>query len=224
MTLSKESKYKTPYVPKQFSNPSLQSFVWTSNVNSRLEYVLENFLDGSHTHFVHAGVIRSDKKRQSILATPKRVERGIELEYSQEKKQSGWISQLFESDRFLSYGRFLLPSIAELEYQSKSGITFMLSIYFTPESETRQKAFAISSLKKTKVPEWLQGLIVTPFFNLVLKQDKQVLEIQEKHRIKEKKVNWVSDESDLIYPYLKHLLEGKPIEEMAITVPISILC
>ena len=78
--------------------------------------ILENVLDATHTHFVHAGLLRHDDQRQSVTATLNVNQVSAEIRYDNEPKQSGWVSSLFEKNRKCSIGRFHLPLIAELEY------------------------------------------------------------------------------------------------------------
>src|SRR5690606_22724362 len=73
----------------------------------------ENFLDAFHTHFVHAGWIRQDARRQRVMAEVRAIDDGVEARYSEEGKQAGLLSRLLESSRGESFGRFRLPGVGD---------------------------------------------------------------------------------------------------------------
>lgn len=204
-----------PYVSEYWNHPKMNSFFWFTTLNATVANAVENFLDGTHTHFVHRGILRRDKNRQRIEAIVRPKIQGIEVEYTEEGKQNGLISRLFEKERGVSFGRFLMPSIAEIEYRSTQSTTFISTLYFTPISEMRLNVCALVSVPKGKIPRFLQQWILTPFFLMVLKQDKHILEMQQKHLERFSDEQGISTELDLVGPLLRQLLQGKDISELA---------
>lgn len=198
-------------------DPSLYSFIWKISVKGNLLNTFENFLDGTHTHYIHAGLIRTDASRQKVNARLTAYRDYVEIEYSGESKQAGLISQLLERDRQTSYGRFFMPGIGQIEYRSRKGLTMIITAVARLASESVQDIYAIITVKRGIVPNFIKRLIITSFFKTTLKQDLRIIEMQQ---------NWIerygeepfhSTEADLIRPYLEQLTKGryydKPFEK-----------
>lgn len=151
-------------------------FFITSEARCGMAEAAENFLDGFHTHFVHAGWIRRDSKRQQVSATVHRLDDGIEARYSDEGRQAGLISRLLERERSTSAGRFRLPGLAEIEYRDRHGITLLISAWLTPEAEGRLRIHARVATRRGKLPAWFKACVLRRLFAVILKQDKQILE------------------------------------------------
>lgn len=153
-------------------------FHWVDTVQAGFADAIENLLDGTHTPFVHSGLVRSSSHAQALTAIV-RVREGLaEAEYLHEGKQSGWISQLLERDRASSFGRFIPPCIAELEYTSKRGPEFVLNTHFTPETPGLLRVYSTIYLRKSRIPFLLKRWMITPFFRRVLQQDQRILRLQ----------------------------------------------
>ena len=155
------------------------SFHWTSDLSANFVDGIENLLDATHTPFVHAGLIRSESNPQTFCATVRIRDELVEAEYADEGKQSGWISKIFERDRGSSFGRFIPPCIAELEYTSARHTEFVLDSHFTPTEKGQLKVVSTFFVRKTKVPMFLKRTLLTPFFARVLKQDAKILQQQQ---------------------------------------------
>ncbi len=181
----------------------------------------ENFLDGFHTHFVHSGLIRHDKKRQTIKAKIRKLNDGIEVHYSGESLQSGFISRLLEGDRGVSLGRFRLPGLAEIEYRNTLGhLNLLVSAWLTLADQNHVRVHARIATRKGIAPSWIKQIVLKRLFKIILKQDKSIL---EKTRIniesfQEHGTLLTSDKqldtsNDLIGPHIRSLLEGNRIED-----------
>ena len=95
------------------------TFSGEATLEAALPDALENFLDGTHTHFVHAGLIRTAGARKPVTAIVRRGAASVEAEYPDEGQQSGLISRLFGAGVNDVFGRFCLPSTAQLEYRAR---------------------------------------------------------------------------------------------------------
>jgi len=202
-----------PTLAFHLNSPDFNSFIWHTQVQASLANALENLLDGSHTHFVHAGLIRHDNKRQTLTAQVHHLDNGVEVHYTNEGKQSGLISQWFETGRESSYGRFIMPSIAEIEYRAKDGISLIISAYFTPMTKTLQNIHAIISIRKGKIPGWIQGLAISPFLYLALRQDKKILEAQQNNIHRFQSESFLDSKVDLIGTHIRQRLQGKKMHQ-----------
>ncbi len=196
----------SPRLQKWDDDPAFGSFLWKSQVNAELADALENLLDGTHTPFVHSGLVRSQGKAQRFSATVRVSEFCAEAEYLGEGKQNGWVSRLFERERQQSFGRFLPPCTAELEYRSSAGTEFVLNSHFTPAGPSKLNVFSRIYIRRTRVPIWVKRGLLTPFFRRILKQDQNILHSQQQNIAKFGGADFVSWDGDLLRGPIEHWL------------------
>lgn len=188
--------------------------IWSTSVKGSLINALENFLDGTHTHFVHSGLVRSEKDRKTITAEITPHAERVEIIYKNESSQNGIISKLFEPERYESKASFIAPCIAELEYTNKNGAYFMVTAYLVPETNTEIKVFAIISHRNSLIPGFLKHMVINPFFRTVLRQDKKILGIQQDCIDRFGGENFIVTKQDLMRPYIHKLLSGEDISHI----------
>lgn len=194
---------------------ALDVFWISDQVRCTLQDAAENFLDGFHTHFVHAGWIRHDRQRQRIRAWVHKLEDGIEAQYSEEGTQSGLISRLFEGNRGLSMGRFRLPGLAEIEYRDRQGrLNLLVSAWLSPAAEGELRLFARIATARGRAPAWLKRGLLQPLFKVILKQDRKILErvSANQQRFAHVPLRWhrqapLDSPQDLLGPWIRQLLE-----------------
>lgn len=190
-------------VERQWSqNTDFESFLWIDSVQSSFVDALENLLDATHTPFVHSGLVRSEGNRQTLSAIV-RVSDGVaEAEYIDEGKQAGWISRLFERNRRSSFGRFVPPALAELEYTSTRGTEFVLNSWFTPETVDRLRVYSRVYLRRSWIPLFAKQAVISPMFRRVLQQDQRILELQQ-HNIREQGKDFHSWDGDVLRGWME---------------------
>lgn len=198
----------TPVLPALLDG--VDSFWLTASVNCELADAAENFLDGTHTHFVHAGWLRHDHARQLVSAEVRPLADGVEARYSDESVQSGFISRWLEGQRSASFGRFRFPCLAEIEYQSLQGLNLLASAYLTPTGTGTLLLHARIATRQGRLPAWCKRWLLTPLFRQILKQDKQILERTAAHqqRFSGALPALKNTELDLLGPAIRHLLAG----------------
>jgi phenylpropionate dioxygenase-like ring-hydroxylating dioxygenase large terminal subunit len=194
---------------------SLDSFFITGTAHCDIEEAAENFLDGFHTHFVHSGLVRTDQRRQVIRATVSRIDNGVEARYEGEGRQTGIVSQIFESDRAWSAGRFYYPGLAEVEYHSSKGLTLRVSAWLVPVSTGTLGLFARVSTRRGALPQWAKKAVLRPLFTRILNQDKQILELQHRNQKHFPAIRALDSKLDLLGPSIRALLAGEPIPDDA---------
>jgi phenylpropionate dioxygenase-like ring-hydroxylating dioxygenase large terminal subunit len=191
-------------------------FFMTDSVQCGIVEAAENFLDGFHTHFVHAGWIRRDAKRQTVKAGVHRLADGIEARYSDEGLQSGLISSLLEGDRQASMGRFRLPGIAEIEYRGRRGLTLLVTAWLTPEAPGRLRIHARVATRRGLVPAWFKRLLLRRLFGVILRQDKAILEATHANIARFRGTGLVSrpldSPLDLLGPAIRRLVAGESLD------------
>jgi phenylpropionate dioxygenase-like ring-hydroxylating dioxygenase large terminal subunit len=166
-------------LPAWWTDDAFQTFNWTSRIEADFVDGLENLLDATHTPFVHAGLVRSAKQTQTFRAKVRVVGNIAEVEYCDEGKQAGWVSRIFERDRKSSFGRFVPPCIAELEYTSSRGTEFVLNSHFVPEDPQHIIIYSSFFIRKSRIPMAVKRMLLSPFFAKILKQDRHILQLQQ---------------------------------------------
>lgn len=214
-----------PTSPSEVTH-SLDVFFLSDTLRCTLAAAAENFLDPFHTHFVHAGWIRNDAQRQKIRVRVRPLPDGVEARYSGEKTQTGWISRLLEKNRGESFGRFRLPGLAEIEYRDQMGrLSLLISAWLTPAAQGETQIFARVATAAGWVPALLKEGILRRVFNVILKQDKQILELTDANRkrfglpLKDASEKDASEQQfhghlALLGPSIEKLLSGRTLDDL----------
>lgn len=199
-------------IPEVSIGPNEKSFQFATIVNSPLTDVVENALDPLHTHFVHSGWIRTDKKRQPITIKMRIEQDRLEAEYCNEAKQQGWIHKIVSFGREVekSFGRFIHPALFQIEFLSTRQERLLINGFLSPINEQCSKIFLVS-LTNVPIPRFLFKALVKPLFAIAIKQDKKILEMRSKHIQQFGTGKEVSTQGDLFGPYLDLLLQGKEL-------------
>ena len=167
---------------------------------------LENFLDATHTHFVHSGLIRSEGKRKAVNITVQRESDRVQAEYIDEGTQSGLISRLFGAGIDKSFGRYIFPSTAQLEYRAGAKTKMLITLCFTPETETSQRLYAVVV---GRGPAIFKPIIQLLFLQ-AYQQDKRILELQRENLQKFEKAQYVFTDADVLLPHILHIIKHGP--------------
>lgn len=169
---------------------------------------LENFLDPTHTHFVHAGVVRGERPRRLVTALLRGGPDRVEAEYIGEGQQSGLVSRLFGAGVERSLGRFVLPATVELEYRTARRTALLIRLIFTPESEGSLRVFALATGRTAPLPPWLVAAPLGLLLGLVVRQDKAILALQRRNVRRFGGERFSSTELDLMRPHILRLFRA----------------
>lgn len=204
-----------PIVP--VLNPEYDEVIITESVDCSITAVVENFLDGTHTHFVHSGWLRNDNTRKRIMAVTQEIPNGIEVSYHEEQQQKGWIPRLLEKDRVASFGRFTFPTTAEIEYQSTTGTSIRFTVWLTPVEEEKTLFFARIATQKGMVPSGVKSWILRRIFNIIIQQDKNILEQTRSNAVRFQQsglpCEGLSTWADILSPYIQDVMHRKPLKD-----------
>lgn len=208
--------------PPRFANLDKAGYAAISGegglLAAALPDALENFLDGTHTHFVHAGLIRSDGPRRAVAVTVRRRPDGAEAEYPAAAAPSGLIAQLFGRGLDRTLGIFTLPDTAALEYWAGARLRLRLTLHFTPVDTSHVRLFAVGV---AQAPVWLGRLIeplLVPLLRAALRQDAAILAAQAANVRRFGGPRYTYTELDVLGPHLQRLLRHGPSAEAA---PVS---
>lgn len=195
-----------PYHFPLLQTSSYTSFVREFQFDAALPDALENFLDGTHTHFVHSGLIRTEGQRKQTTATIRRGQDYVEAEYRDEGQQSGLISRLFGAGVDVAFGRFLMPSIAQLEYRAGAQTRLLVNLCFTPQTATSLRVFTIVTGPVPRGLRWLAPGIGRLVLTQVVKQDRAILELQAANLRRFDGPRYTSTELDVLGPHIVRML------------------
>lgn len=195
--------------------PRSRRFLWSTLWQARPVDALENFLDPLHTHLVHPGLVRSHGARQPVTVTVTQSTDGLQVDYTGQPQQSGWLYRLFESPRTMERAHFGIaaPATAQLEYRYANGSALVFTLHFTPEDELRTRVFATLHVENRWAPAWAVRWFVWPFLYRVAEQDRRVVEAQAANSVRFGRQDGISTELDLVRPMLDAVWmpNGEPV-------------
>lgn len=188
--------------------PTLQDdkdpMILHGKIKANLINTLENFLEGSHTHFVHDGLIRSkNKTRNEINAKIISTTDGFKVFYESEPAK-GIVTKLLPKrlQQLRAVSTYLHPNIIILEYFNVKD-----------QLVSRFEAILIEGKNKTEYIAriFLNLGVFTPLlkpfaqvmFSKIIRQDKDILESQERNLINFQNNKFISDETDIVGKYIQ---------------------
>jgi phenylpropionate dioxygenase-like ring-hydroxylating dioxygenase large terminal subunit len=198
----------SPYRAAFADDAGYRGFNLVAEIEANLADAIENLLDGTHTPFVHAGLVRSANSKQSFTAWVRRHENCIEAEYRGEARQNGFISKFFEPQREVSFGRFVPPCTAELEYRSKRRLELLVIAHFTPTVDAKLNVFLRCYIPNGRLPAWFRFAVIRPFFVKVLLQDRKILKLQQWNIERFGKPAYTNWHADLLRPWIDAWFEA----------------
>jgi phenylpropionate dioxygenase-like ring-hydroxylating dioxygenase large terminal subunit len=190
-----------------FADPRFDSFVWVTAADCALIDGLENLLDATHPHFVHAGLVRTAKRRP-VTVTVRATDEMAEAVYAETGPPRGLIPRLFEGDRATSVGRYFPPGVAQLEYGGKEGPRFLLTAMYAPLDERRVAVHAVLSTPRGRVPAALKAALLRVVFRGVLAQDRGVLRAQRRNLERFGGAHYASTPLDVMRAHLVRALSS----------------
>jgi phenylpropionate dioxygenase-like ring-hydroxylating dioxygenase large terminal subunit len=188
-------------------------------VESTLHAALENALDVPHTAFLHKGLFRGAGRTNRIKVRVRRTTDRVEAEYIGEPRPEGLAGKLLSPSGGVvtHFDRFILPSIAQVEYRLGSENHFVITTLCTPVEDFRTRLYA-SILFRTRFPGWLVRLLIEPVARRIFNQDAAMLKRQTDAARRFGGEHYTSTEVDVlglqIWQLLKRAEKGElPAEE-----------
>jgi phenylpropionate dioxygenase-like ring-hydroxylating dioxygenase large terminal subunit len=190
---------------------------------------IENALDVPHTAFLHKGLFRSKSRNIPITAVVKRTATTIEAEYVGEPRPVGLVARILSPSGGMvtHFDRFILPSIAQVEYQIGTENHFLVTTAMTPISDFFTRLFAVVSFR-SRIPGWLLKPFLKPLALRIFQQDAKILKKQTETIQRFGGEQFVSTEIDVLGGHIWRLLkaaergdtlkEGGPEERITLIV------
>lgn len=197
----------SPYRIPCLGEPGFRSLVVEFPVLAELPDALENFLDATHTHLVHRGLVRRESRRRPVSVRVRGYGDRAEAEYVEEDSQeSGFVSRLFGGGIDGSVDRFILPSIAQLEHRAGDQVKLMITMILTPEDGNSLRVYAVAS-GRASLLRYIQAMTVGRLvLNHVIGQDREILRLQALNRQRHECAGYASTKLDLLRPHIMRLL------------------
>lgn len=177
--------------------------------NGTLYSCIENALDVPHTAFLHRGLFRSESRGITLRVKVKRTSTMAEAEYIGEPRPPGIMARMLSptGGEVQHWDRFLLPSIAQVEYRMGEENHVMADTALTPIDDFNTRLYGVVSIR-TRIP--VRGIkpIITALATRVLKQDSYMLEKQTKTIHAFGGEAFVSTEIDVLGKHIWRLLRA----------------
>lgn len=202
-------------LPVQLVMADYKHFYWCKSISSTLIDLVENFLDATHTPFIHRGLVRSPKNKQTISADVVRSDNTVTITYTGEQKQHGLISRLFEKGRSFSQAVFYAPNIAEISYYNNAAMTLKIRAYITPTQGDKFNLHVFFYIKQN-IWSHIKYILGYPFLYITYLQDKRILQSQLTNQAQiGSSFHPIYCQSDLIRPHLYDLLISHRISKQS---------
>jgi len=165
-----------PYVFPHVNEPGYTSASDVLDVRASLHATAENALDVPHTAFLHGGLFRNaSRARREIDVIVRRSADRVEAEYVGESRPPGVVARLLapRGGEVLHVDRFILPSIAQVEYRLGDS-HLCISAALSPVEDYATRLFVMFTFR-LPVPGSLVKPVLRPLALRVFRQDAAML-------------------------------------------------
>ena len=175
--------------------------------NASLHATIENALDVPHTAYLHRGLFRGGKQSE-ISATVRRFADRVEVQYDGEPRPSGIAGRVLSpgGGTVEHWDRFILPSIAQVEYRLGQDVHFLVTSLCTPVTDFQTRMFAVVEFK-TRFPARAVQRLLEPFALRIFGQDARILRAQAGNIARFGGEQYMSTELDFLGPHIWRLLK-----------------
>jgi phenylpropionate dioxygenase-like ring-hydroxylating dioxygenase large terminal subunit len=203
-----------PFVFPHFAERPYSSVVREFSVEASVHAVVENTLDVPHTAFLHGGLFRTAEKSNVVEVVVRRHATWAEAEFIGEPAPKGLIGRLLAPQGGVTEhtDRFLLPSIAQVEYRLGTKSHLVATSALTPVSDVQTRVFAVVTFQ-LPVPGWLVKPFVAPVASRIFAQDAVMLRNQTQQIQRFGGEKYTSTELDVLGPQVTRLLKQALLKE-----------
>lgn len=206
-----------PYALPCLEREGYDTIRYEAEIPATLHSTCENILDVPHTAFLHKGLFRGGTPNQITAVVRRKADR-VEAEYVGEPRPSGWIARFLapSGGTVEHFDRFIMPSIAEVEYRLGTENHLVVTSLLTPVSDFVTRMYAVASFK-LRLPHAVVQAALKPLAQRVLAQDIVMLAAQTELLQAFDGEQYVSTDVDLLGPHiwrlLKHTERGDVVDE-----------
>ncbi len=176
-------------------------------VEAPMFHVIENALDVPHTAFLHGGLFRTSRKEHDIEVVVRRGPDRVEAEYVGEPRPKGLVARLLAPGGGVvtHFDRFLLPSIAQVEYRLGDANHLVITSVLTPVGDFLTRVWAVVSLR-LRVGAHVAAPLVAPLAGRIFRQDAAILARQTETIRRFGGEQFATTELDVLGPHIWRLL------------------
>lgn len=198
---------RSPYRVPHGDDPAYSTVVRELEIDATLHAVVENALDVPHTAFLHRGLFRGAGERHDVTAIVRRRRLGVEAEFVGEPRPEGLAGRLLSPSGGVveHHDRFLLPSIAQVEYRLGPENHLLVTSLCTPVEDFRTRMLAVVRFR-LRLPSWLVRPLLVPVAMRIFRQDARILREQSATVRRFGGEQFASTEIDLLGPHVWRLL------------------
>ncbi|MBH5329296.1 Rieske 2Fe-2S domain-containing protein [Eikenella sp. S3360] len=169
-------------------------------------HAIENFLDPTHTPYVHRGLLRG-AGRQSMAVSQSHHAHGFSTRYRLGERQNGLINRLFDKGITINDAAFTFPGLARIDYLTPNSHEYRISAFFIPQDKGQIGLSVRVHFPKSRLPLAVKTLLFRPFIECLLVQDAAVIQRQYRHHSRYFASRpYCSTPNDLVIDHLLHLL------------------
>jgi phenylpropionate dioxygenase-like ring-hydroxylating dioxygenase large terminal subunit len=207
-----------PYRLPALDAPGYTTVRRAVEAEATLHATVENALDVPHTAFLHRGLFRGTGKTNTVTAVLSRDATSVTTEYLGEPRPEGLVGRILSPSGGVvtHFDRFILPSIAQVEYRIGEENHILVTSIGTPVEDFRTRLYAVVTFR-SRFPGWLVKLALNPVAMKIFRQDAAMLRIQTDAIRRFGGEHYTSTEIDLMGPQIWRLLRraelGKPPKE-----------
>ncbi len=185
-------------------------------VTSTLFGALENVLDVPHTAFLHRRLFRTGGGGTEIDVAVRRWGSRCEAEFIGEPRPNGVAARLLAPGGGVvtHVDRFLLPSIAQVEYRIGERSHLVVTSAMTPVDDLHTRLFSAVTFR-LGLPGWLVRPFLTPIATRIFEQDARMLALQTDNVGRFGGERFATTEIDVLGPQIWRLLKQAERGEVA---------
>lgn len=188
--------HRAPYrLPVLGDGPNVGEVVFQRDIDCTMHAALENALDVPHTAFLHGGLFRKSGQGPRVEAERNDLPDGVEVRFVGEPAAFGPLR--LPNATFDHWDRFLMPSVAQIEYRIGDVVRIMNNILHLPLSAERTRAWFVLRFK-SPLPASALGPIVRMRGKKILEQDVTMLEAQTANTARFGGERYTSTDLDLL--------------------------
>ena len=206
-----------PFLFPHLDDSEYVSVHYQADFEATLHATAENILDVPHTAFLHKGLFRGGEPNPIETVVRSYTDR-VECEFVGEPRPSGLLGKILApggGDQMQHVDRFLLPSVAQVEYKIGHRGHLLTTSCLSPLSTFETRMYAVVTLRKSL---WLQLLrpVITPLAMKVVQQDQEMLAKQTQRIRDYGGEQYAYTEADTLGPGIIKLLRQATKEKIAI--------
>ncbi|MEE2903170.1 MAG: aromatic ring-hydroxylating dioxygenase subunit alpha [Myxococcota bacterium] len=211
---SLEEPKLAPFSFPHLSDGNYVSIRYQTDFEASIYCTAENILDVPHTNVLHKGLFRQDQRKE-VEVEIRRYSDRVVCEFLNEAPPSGLIGKILTrgASRVLHHDRFILPSVAEVEYAIPSGPKLVTTSFLTPVSDFLTRMYSVVSLTKSRWTN-LAGPAVRPMVMKIVEQDARMLRKLTKNTVHFGREQFIHSRVDFLGPSIQALMKKASHEQI----------